>query len=246
MKRYRFLAACIMTFFLLGCVARVYGAEENSLSIPVTVSWGAEGLQPKKNYQLILEGTEGGEPVPDGASGKYTLELDKNSRITQLPEILYHAPGEYTYILKLIREDGSETGCYYIHVTVRYGEDNELHVTYSVHRDTVQGEKTDQILFRDKDTPAVTPDITAVPDVTEAPEVTEIPGTTEKTAVTRIPFITEIPDSSASSGSTREDAVRGKAGQVKTGDETKSLCYLLAGCAALFCILVVEKRKKKL
>ena len=229
MKKCRFLAA-IMLGILLCAASTVYGAAGNILELPLAVSWGEGGLRPGTSYQLTLEATEEGTPMPEGSGDTYTMQLDETVKNTDLPGIVYQEPGDYWYILKLQRTDETVVDTYYIHVMAINEDNGNLSVTTSIHKNKINGMKTDQITFHDPGSGKnVTPQPTVTPESSGGKKKSTTPGENGK-----------------NSGSyDKNENMQEKAGKVKTGDETNVLFYLLTGCAALLCILTAEKRKQK-
>lgn len=229
MKKCRFLAAVVLGI-LLCAVSTVYGSAGNVLELPLAVSWGKGGLLPGTSYRLTLEATEEGTPMPEGCGDTYTMQLDETGTNTDLPDITYQEPGDYWYILKLQRTDETVVDTYYIHVMAVNEEAGDLSVITSIHENKINGMKTDQITFHDQD---------------RGKTVTPHPTGTPESSGQKKPSVTPAESSKGSGTHDKDGSIQGKAGKVKTGDETNVLFYLLAGCAALLCILTAEKRKQK-
>ena len=90
-------------------------------------------------------------PMPAGSREEYSLKLSPDESISQLPEITYHEPGDYRYVLELTREDGKNITVYYLHIMAVNGENGEISVSSTLRENDPEGAKTDQIIFVDAD-----------------------------------------------------------------------------------------------
>ena len=132
MKKRSFWAVLVLGLFLLAAFP-AYAAEQNHFTLPLTITWGQGGLNREETYQLTLKGTNEMCPMPAGSREEYSLKLSPDESISQLPEITYHEPGDYRYVLELTREDG------------------EISVSSTLRENDPEGAKTDQIIFVDAD-----------------------------------------------------------------------------------------------
>lgn len=150
MKKHSFLAVLVLGLFLMAAFP-VHAAGQNAFTLPLTVTWGKGGLSKDMTYRLTLKGMDENTPMPEEGQEEYSLELTQNKKISQLPPILYGKPGDYRYALELTREDGRKIAVYYLHVMAVNGENGEIEVISTIHRESVDGVKTDQITFVDTD-----------------------------------------------------------------------------------------------
>ncbi len=150
MKRIRFLSmpflACVLVF-LMGYLVHASGSD--SLTVPLSITWGEKGLRENETYELSLEGLTADCPMPKGSEKGYQVQLTKKESIDHLPTILYQNPGDYTYKLLLKRKDGTQVGLYYLHVSAFYGEEDKITVTVAIRENKKDGAKTDTIRFLD-------------------------------------------------------------------------------------------------
>lgn len=127
MKKRSFWAVLVLGLFLLAAFP-AYAAEQNHFTLPLTITWGQGGLNREETYQLTLKGTNEMCPMPAGSREEYSLKLSPDESISQLPEITYHEPGDYRYVLELTREDGKNITVYYLHIMAVNGENGEISV----------------------------------------------------------------------------------------------------------------------
>lgn len=150
MKKISFLVApllaCILAF-MIGSFADA--AASNEFTLPLTISWGEEGLMEDETYLLSLEGMTSDSPMPKGSDKSYQVKVSKKASIDSFPTILYEKPGDYTYKLSLKREDGTQVGLYYLHISAYYAEGDKLTVTTAIRENKEDGAKTDVIRFKD-------------------------------------------------------------------------------------------------
>lgn len=150
MKRISFLTApvlaCILAF-LMGYF--VHAAASDSLTLPLSITWGEKGLREDETYELSLEGLTADCPMPKGSEKEYQVRITKKESIDHLPTLSYEKPGDYTYQLTLKRQDGTQVGIYYLHVMAAYGENDKLTVSAAIRKDKKDGAKTDTIHFTD-------------------------------------------------------------------------------------------------
>ena len=150
MKKRSFWAVLVLGLFLLAAFP-AYAAEQNHFTLPLTITWGQGGLNREETYQLTLKGTNEMGPMPAGSREEYSLKLSPDESISQLPEITYHEPGDYRYVLELTREDGKNITVYYLHIMAVNGENGEISVSSTLRENDPEGAKTDRIIFVDAD-----------------------------------------------------------------------------------------------
>ena len=117
------ILVCVM---LMAGTMRAYAAETISFTLPVSYSWGKDGLIKGKHYQAVLSAENTDMPMPEGSlQERYTMDLKEDAVRTDFPAIVYDTVGEYQYLLKVVREDQKVVGEFQVSVMITNDEDQE-------------------------------------------------------------------------------------------------------------------------
>lgn len=251
MKKWkRSLYAAFVCVILLAGSMRAYAAETIRFTLPVSYTWGKDGLIAGKKYQAVLSAGHLDMPMPEGSEqGSYTLDLKSDAVRTDFPEIVYDTVGEYAYHMKVVREDQKIVGEFVVSVTVTNGEEGELILNFSVRSQDQDGKKVGELTAVDRtsrDAPEESESETSSENESETESNKESekkngkePQTESETKKNTV----SKGDSGNSSTTTNRMTAAGTNRSAKTGDDTRIREYLLLCMAALLCMFLAGNRR---
>lgn len=253
MKKWkRRLYAAFVCVILLAGSMRAYAAETIRFTLPVSYTWGKDGLIAGKKYQAVLSAGHLDMPMPEGSEqGSYTLDLKSDAVRTDFPEIVYDTVGEYAYHMKVVREDQKIVGEFVVSVTVTNGEEGELILNFSVRSQDQDGKKVGELTAVDKsgrDAPDESESKTSRESETESSKASETKNDKDDQ-----PKESETRKNTATSGSggtgnnrtaSGVTAAAGTNRSAKTGDDTRAAGYLLLCMGALTAMYLTGRARK--
>ena len=253
MKKWkRSLYAAFVCVILLAGSMRAYAAETIRFTLPVSYTWGKDGLIAGKKYQAVLSAGHLDMPMPEGSEqGSYTLDLKSDAVRTDFPEIVYDTVGEYAYHMKVVREDQKIVGEFVVSVTVTNGEEGELILNFSVRSQDQDGKKVGELTAVDKsgrDAPDESESKTSRESETESSKASETKNDKDDQ-----PKESETRKNTATSGSggtgnnrtaSGVTAAAGTNRSAKTGDDTRITEYLLLCMGALTAMYLTGRARK--
>lgn len=265
MKKWkRSLYAAFVCVILLAGSMRAYAAETIRFTLPVSYTWGKDGLIAGKKYQAVLSAGHLDMPMPEGSEqGSYTLDLKSDAVRTDFPEIVYDTVGEYAYHMKVVREDQKIVGEFVVLVTVTNGEEGELILNFSVRSQDQDGKKVGELTAVDKsgrDAPDESESKTSRETETSRKTETSRESETESSKANGTksdkydqPKENETRKNTATSGSggtgnnrtaSGVTAATGTNRSAKTGDDTRADGYLLLCMGALTAMYLAGRARK--
>lgn len=259
MKKWkRRLYAAFVCVILLAGSMRAYAAETTRFTLPVSYTWGKDGLIAGKKYQAVLSAGHLDMPMPEGSEqGSYTLDLKSDAVRTDFPEIVYDTVGEYAYHMKVVREDQKIVGEFVVSVTVTNGEEGGLILNFSVRSQDQDAKKVGELTAVDKsgrDAPDESESKTSGETETSRESETESSKASEtKNGKYDQPKENETRKNTATSGSggtgnnrtaSGVTAAAGTNRSAKTGDDTRAGGYLLLCMGALTAMYLAGRSRK--
>lgn len=259
MKKWkRRLYAAFVCVILLAGSMRAYAAETIRFTLPVSYTWGKDGLIAGKKYQAVLSAGHLDMPMPEGSEqGSYTLDLKSDAVRTDFPEIVYDTVGEYAYHMKVVREDQKIVGEFVVSVTVTNGEEGGLILNFSIRSQDQDGKKVGELTAVDKsgrDAPDESESKTSGETETSRESETESSKASEtKNGKYDQPKENETRKNTATSGSggtgnnrtaSGVTAAAGTNRSAKTGDDTRAGGYLLLCMGALTAMYLAGRSRK--
>lgn len=246
MKKWkRSLYAAFVCVILLADSMRAYAAETIRFTLPVSYTWGKDGLIKGKHYQAVLSAENTDMPMPEGSLQEtYTMDLKEDAVRTDFPAIVYDRVGEYQYLLKVVREDQKVVGEFQVSVMITNDEDQEedaLVLHFSVRSKDENGKKVGELTAVDRtsrDAPEESESETESNKESEKKNGKE-PQTESETKKNTV----SKGDSGNSSTTTNQMTAAGTNRSAKTGDDTRITEYLLLCMAALLCMFLAGNRR---
>lgn len=254
MKKWkRSLYAAFVCVILLAGSMRAYAAETIRFTLPVSYTWGKDGLIKGKHYQAVLSAENTDMPMPEGSLQEtYTMDLKEDAVRTDFPAIVYDTVGEYQYLLKVVREDQKVVGEFQVSVMITNDEDQEedaLVLHFSVRSKDENGKKVGELTAVDRtsrDAPEESESETSSENESETESNKESekkngkePQTESETKKNTV----SKGDSGNSSTTTNRMTAAGTNRSAKTGDDTRIREYLLLCMAALLCMFLAGNRR---
>lgn len=260
MKKWkRSLYVAFVCVILLAGSMRAYAAETIRFTLPVSYTWGKDGLIKGKHYQAVLSAENTDMPMPEGSLQEtYTMDLKEDAVRTDFPAIVYDTVGEYQYLLKVVREDQKVVGEFQVSVMITNDEDQEedaLVLHFSVRSKDENGKKVGELTAVDRtsrDAPEESESETSSENESETSGESETESNKESEKKNGKEPQTESEtkkntvskgDSGNSSTTTNRMTAAGTNRSAKTGDDTRITEYLLLCMAALLCMFLAGNRR---
>ena len=162
------------------------GTADVTMSFPIHLEFGKEGLNPSKAYQLVIKAENSDSPMPqDAEKGVWTLSISKKIGTDYAIEIRYQNPGEYWYEIELEDAVEKKLASDWLHVQV-IQDNGKLTPKISLRENSKTSEKVAEFTAKDPDQPSDTS--------TPTPTISGTPGITPTTTPT--PTVSETPASS--------------------------------------------------
>lgn len=251
------ILVCVM---LMAGTMRAYAAETISFTLPVSYTWGKDGLIKGKHYQAVLSAENTDMPMPEGSLQEtYTMDLKEDAVRTDFPAIVYDTVGEYQYLLKVVREDQKVVGEFQVSVMITNDEDQEedaLVLHFSVRSKDENGKKVGELTAVDRTSRDAPPEESESETSSENESETSGESETESNkesekkngkepqteSETKKNTVSKG-DSRNSSTTTNRMTAAGTNRSAKTGDDTRITEYLLLCMAALLCMFLAGNRR---
>ena len=202
------------------------------ITIPVEVTVSGSNIPTGNEYEVVLEPTADGIPMPDTASAIIT-----DSGKAFIGPIRYTTPGDYKYRVYMKAADREhftyDSTVYRVTVRVLNKDDGGMEAVFWVNEDT--SEKSTGVLFQNSysepSVPGEEPREPSKPD-----ENPVIPVTTGVLGVKLPPPVMEIPQAE----------VLGERRGAQTGDDTQMMVWILlaVSAAAAGCLVMTRKKKR--
>lgn len=214
------------------------GTADVTMSFPIHLEFGKEGLNPSKAYQLVIKAENLDSPMPqDAENGVWTLSISKKIGTEYAIEIRYQNPGDYWYEIEL--EDAAEKKLAndWLHVQV-IRDNGKLTPKISLRENSKTSEKVAEFTAKDPDQPSDT----------STPTTTVTASTTPASSV--IPTIPGGNNNSGGKNNSNSTNSKVSTGKVSTGDTANTRIWqvclgISAALLVLFLSATVRNNRKR-